>query len=372
MSEPVLSDEKETREKILFVDDDTNVLHGYKRQLRKEFRINTANSGEKGVQAIKTCGPYAVIVSDYQMPGMDGIEFLSRARGLAPDSVRMMLTGHADLQVAMEAIADGNIFRFLTKPCKSGRLAMAVEAAVEQYRLVMQKYELAESRRIEDALRQARDELEERVQDRTIELIAANELLKSEVEERKKTERDLTESRNLLRIVMNTIPHAVFWKDSSSFYMGCNTHFARLAGYTYPAQVVGKTDYDIPWNGEFANTLYQCGEKCMETNTPEFDIKERETEKGKQLLGTSMIPYHDHEGTVIGVIGTLEDVTERMRTVKSLGTDAVSDKLELSLRAISAYIAEDEMPPDNVLKLRVEVNNMAGIIRQLKNQSNEG
>src|SRR5207245_10705357 len=86
----------------------------------------------------------AVIISGMDMPGMSGIQFLSRVRQLAPDSVRMMLTGHTDLQVAMEAVNEGNIFRFLTKPCSPDALVKALAAGVEQYRLITAEKELLE------------------------------------------------------------------------------------------------------------------------------------------------------------------------------------------------------------------------------------
>ena len=91
-------------DKALFVDDDANILNAYTRQLRKQFRIETAQGGEQGLAAVTDQGPYAVIISDLRMPGMDGIQFLSRVREIAPDSVRMMLTGHADLEVTTEAV----------------------------------------------------------------------------------------------------------------------------------------------------------------------------------------------------------------------------------------------------------------------------
>ena len=79
--------------RILFVDDEINILEGYRRQLKKLFEIEIAQSGEQGLETLARSGPYAVIVSDFRMPGMNGIEFLARVREEAPDTVRMMLTG---------------------------------------------------------------------------------------------------------------------------------------------------------------------------------------------------------------------------------------------------------------------------------------
>lgn len=119
--------------KILFVDDDANILDGYKRQLRKEFHIETAEGSEKGLEAITESGPFAVIVSDLKMPGMDGNQFLERVKKISPDSTRILLTGYADLSSAIVAINNGNIFRLLTKPCEKSVLIKALNEGIEQY-----------------------------------------------------------------------------------------------------------------------------------------------------------------------------------------------------------------------------------------------
>ena len=150
-------------DKVLFVDDDANILNAYTRQLRKQFRIETAQGGEQGLAAVTDQGPYAVIISDLRMPGMDGIQFLSRVREIAPDSVRMMLTGHADLEVTTEAVNEGNIFRFLTKPCNSEVLAKAIAAGIEQYRLVIAERELLEKTlKLTESLKKKKRTLQQR------------------------------------------------------------------------------------------------------------------------------------------------------------------------------------------------------------------
>lgn len=131
-------------EKILCVDDDPNVLSAYKRTLRKNFEIYTAESGEEALSLIKSEGEFAVIVSDMRMPVMDGVQFLSIVRNITPNSVRMMLTGNADQQTAVDAVNEGNIFRFLTKPCVPAALAQALDAGLAQYRLITAEQELLE------------------------------------------------------------------------------------------------------------------------------------------------------------------------------------------------------------------------------------
>ncbi|MFN0085854.1 MAG: HD domain-containing phosphohydrolase [Blastocatellia bacterium] len=131
-------------QKILFVDDEQNVLDAYQRTLRREFAIDVALSGADGLKALEGRGPYAVVISDMSMPVMDGVEFLLRAKERSPQSVRIMLTGNADQQTAIAAVNEGSIFRFLTKPCPPEVLAMTITAGLEQYRLVTAEKELLE------------------------------------------------------------------------------------------------------------------------------------------------------------------------------------------------------------------------------------
>ena len=132
--------------RVLCVDDEPNVLEGLARTLSEEFDIHTATSGEAGLVAMERGrsgpGPFAVVMSDMRMPGMSGASFLSHARKYAPESVRILLTGQADIQSAMAAVNEGAIFRFLAKPCTSANLVDSIASAVEQHRLVTAEREL--------------------------------------------------------------------------------------------------------------------------------------------------------------------------------------------------------------------------------------
>lgn len=128
-------------ERILFVDDESHILSSFERELGKRYDIVTADSGAKALELIATGESCAVIVSDQKMLEMDGVELLSRIQKLAPDTVRIMLTGNADLNTAIEAVNQGYIFRFLTKPCPPETLMQALDAGIEQYNLIMLKRE---------------------------------------------------------------------------------------------------------------------------------------------------------------------------------------------------------------------------------------
>jgi FixJ family two-component response regulator len=137
-----LAKERLVSDKILFVDDEASALDGYRRILRQDFSLSTALSGEEGLVTLRSTGPYAVVISDMRMPGMNGSEFLAQARTKSPDSVRMLLTGQADLDSAIDAVNRGNIYRFLTKPCEKESLVEAILSGVAQYNAAVAEKEL--------------------------------------------------------------------------------------------------------------------------------------------------------------------------------------------------------------------------------------
>jgi CheY-like chemotaxis protein len=124
------------KDRVLFVDDESNVLDGIRRQLRNRVDLETATSGAAGLELIRSRGPFAVVVSDMRMPEMDGARFLARVNEISPESVRMVLTGQADLDSTIKAVNEGRIFRFLLKPCDSDTLQDVLKSGIEQYRLV--------------------------------------------------------------------------------------------------------------------------------------------------------------------------------------------------------------------------------------------
>jgi response regulator RpfG family c-di-GMP phosphodiesterase len=131
-------------QKILFVDDDTNLLAAVERNLRLKFNLVTAPSGEAALAQMGTAGPFAVIVADMQMPGMNGVQLLTETQKRYPETVRLMLTGNADQRTAAEAVNIGQVFKFLTKPCPVETLALALHAGLKQYQLITAERELLE------------------------------------------------------------------------------------------------------------------------------------------------------------------------------------------------------------------------------------
>lgn len=135
----------ETLPRVLCVDDEPNLLAGLERTLFGEFDVTTAPGGALGMELIESEPCFAVIVSDMRMPGMDGAEFLAKARERSPDSTRILLTGQADTESAIAAINHGAIFRYLCKPCPSEVLIPTLNEAVERHRSAVIEHDMMET-----------------------------------------------------------------------------------------------------------------------------------------------------------------------------------------------------------------------------------
>src|SRR5258707_5644972 len=134
----------EPMKKILIVDDDENLLSACRREFRRQFHIETARSPEEALAALRS-GSFGVILSDLRMAGpRDGINLLARVKDESPEVVRMLMTGFADLQMAIDAVNKGNIFRFLTKPCPFEVLGQAFRDGRQFHDLAQAKFQLLE------------------------------------------------------------------------------------------------------------------------------------------------------------------------------------------------------------------------------------
>ncbi|MHB1133958.1 MAG: response regulator [Chloroflexota bacterium] len=130
------------KESILLVDDEENIRSSLRRLFRADnYRVLTAASGEEGL-AVLDSQAISLVIADNGMPGMNGSEFLRRVRGRWPDTIRVMLTGYADLEAAMAAINRGEVYRFVTKPWEPAELRALVRDGLAQYRLVKENRRL--------------------------------------------------------------------------------------------------------------------------------------------------------------------------------------------------------------------------------------
>ena len=161
--------------------------------------------------------------------------------------------------------------------------------------------------------------------------------IRSDITERKRAEEALRASKQLIEGIINAIPVRVFWKDKDLIYLGCNTAFARDAGFSDPKEVVGKDDYEMGWRGEAE--LYRVDDRqVIESGRAKLLIEEPQTTPGGKsiTLLTSKMPLRDPDGNVGGVIGAYMDITERKQAEEQLREQA-----DIINRAKDAVIIRD-------------------------------
>ncbi len=144
--------------------------------------------------------------------------------------------------------------------------------------------------------------------------IVIRELKESEIrQERKQAKEALQQSQEMLQLVIDNIPEHVFWKNRNSVYLGCNKNFLEATGLEKPEDIIGKTDYDLPWKQKESDFYRECDRRIIETGIPEFHIIEslHNTEGQYVWLDTNKVPLRDSDGDIIGILGTFEDITER-------------------------------------------------------------
>lgn len=125
--------DKNTKWKILFVDDDEGILHSVRRELRKlPYEIAFAHSGKEGLE-ILAAGEYHLVLSDHKMPEMSGTAFIKKVKQMYPGIVRAMISGYADMSIIVEAINEGEVYRFIPKPWKKEMLIRIIEECLVYY-----------------------------------------------------------------------------------------------------------------------------------------------------------------------------------------------------------------------------------------------
>lgn len=157
--------------------------------------------------------------------------------------------------------------------------------------------------------------------------------LSVDITERKKAEDALREREQFLRLVMDNIPQAIFWKNKQSVYLGCNTAFAKVVGMT-PDDIVGRTDYDMPWSQDQADTYRQDDARVMTSGKPQLNIIEPQKQANdvQAWVETSRIPLHNLQGKLFGILGTFSDITDRIEMQQEIehSLERRSREIELS------------------------------------------
>jgi len=173
--------------------------------------------------------------------------------------------------------------------------------------------DITEYRTATETLQQLNLELEQRVAERTEQLSQLVTRLGQEVSERQQAENRQRASQRLLQLVMDNIPQLIYWKDQDSIYRGCNQNGARVVGVESPEDLIGWTDYDMPWTTEQANWYRDCDQRIMQTGIPDLHTVDFQRQAGgkEAWIETNKIPLRDEDGNSIGVLVTIEDITDR-------------------------------------------------------------
>jgi DNA-binding NtrC family response regulator len=131
----------ETKHSVLLVDDEPEILFSLRGLLRRDFELHTAQSGAEALEILRQ-HPVHVIMTDQRMPEMTGVELLRRARGESPQAIRMIFTGYADIKAVVDAINQGQIYRYLTKPWDPDELCAVLHEACDYYDRVAERRRL--------------------------------------------------------------------------------------------------------------------------------------------------------------------------------------------------------------------------------------
>src|SRR5215218_2023135 len=139
--------------------------------------------------------------------------------------------------------------------------------------------------------------------------------LERQLREHRYYEAALSASARVLQSIVDTVPYAIYWKDAALIYRGCNQHFAADLGLASPSAIIGKSDADLPWRPEEVEGFRAIDQRVIESNTPEHDVDETtiHADGTQEWFETHKIPLHDHDGEVVGVLGTYANITERRR-----------------------------------------------------------
>jgi two-component system NtrC family sensor kinase len=192
--------------KILCVDDEKSVLKSLERLfLDTDYEILTAMSGDEGLELLRNSGQIQLVVSDFRMPKMNGVDFLKEVYKYWPDTVRIVLSGYADTAAIVEAINEGKIYKFIPKPWNDDELKITISHALEHYFTKQRNIELAvQLEKANTELIEINSSLEKLVEERTSELSLQNRIL--------------TASQNIL----DALPVGVVGIDPEGLIVQCN------------------------------------------------------------------------------------------------------------------------------------------------------
>jgi diguanylate cyclase (GGDEF)-like protein/PAS domain S-box-containing protein len=272
------------RDRVLVVDDEPQVLLALEDQLSDHFVVLKSETPEEALKRLDHEPGVSVVLSDQRMPTMTGDVLLSRIRERS-DAARVLVTGFADLSAVVNAVNDGHIFAYVTKPWDPEGLRMTVQVAADHVRLT----------------------------------------------------RELAQERKLLLDLMNAIPDAIFYKDLEHRYQRVNRAFIELGRHGSETSVLGRTLADLQEDRLLVASLEASERLVVESGRPDLDvITERLVGGRRRWFSTTKAPVTTPGGSVIGVVGISRDVTERIETQAALAES--EERLRLTFEGSGASL----------------------------------
>ncbi|MEH2022297.1 hybrid sensor histidine kinase/response regulator [Nostoc sp.] len=329
---------------ILIVDDVPNNLKVLSDTLANAgFEVAIATSGESALQQLEHT-PVSLILLDVMMPGMNGFETCERIKAnLTTQNIPIIFITALSESVNKVTGFELGAIDYITKPFQQGE----VLARVRTHLKLNQLSQSLEARNTE--LQQLTQQLEQRVTERTQELFGSIETLK--------------QTQQLMRLVFDTIPHWVGWKDIDSVYLGCNQSFADVLNLNSPDEIVGKTDYDLLLSKEESDCFRMCDRRVIESGIAEFHIIDQlQRPDGQQAwLDTNKMPLRDAKGNVFGILFVTEDITERQQ-----GQDQLKQQKQ-NLEEALTEVQRTQMQLVQSEKMSALGNLVAGVAHEINN-----
>ncbi len=265
----------DTAVKVLCVDDEANVLKALRRLfMDEEYEVITAESGDEALALIEQEAPVHVVISDYRMPQMDGVDFLKHVYEKWPDTIRIVLSGYADTASVVEAINEGHIYKFIPKPWNDDELKVTISKAVDLFFLKQENMMLSND--LQDAneeLKQLNENLEKVVEERTKELLFQNRVLTH------------------AQCILDSLPVAVLGMDMNGMIAQCNRKCAEYLKKNSASLMGMNAEDTLP--RELQELVEEIRDKkALSKHTSIGDEKYK-------ILGSSMTEGNSQEGLIV-------------------------------------------------------------------------
>ncbi len=277
---------------ILIVDDEPNIINSLKRLLRKEgYNLLTSTSGKEGLQLLKENKNVSLIITDHRMPEMSGIDFLREAKTFCPDTIRILLSGYAEVQSIMAAINEGEVYRFVAKPWNDEEIKVTIRISLEQYELTLENRKL--NKKIQEQnelLNKMVNRLERKVHDSDLELLIKNQALLS--------------SQN----IVEKLPFGIVGIDADRNVILENSKSHKFFGFNL-GKTIGKSSDDI-----FSDEIDRLIEKTIRTSETQRVIKHKVL--NNHDLYIDFIPFVERK-ELLGIILLIIDIKEMSELIGS-------------------------------------------------------